>query len=166
MRDFRDPGVQWEKWSITYCAQYAKCSTCPLTVERFDPASPRRFEIVDLAVGVRCGSALEIDSPSTALYCPLCWRFRTFEMGILAMWMMENVRHLPGHLFLEELSSCRKCYGIYRRRERSRSREVCQPSLLFSLLSPGWRSEMQSEYIEKQDDANGKLESDIQCTFC
>ena len=30
---------------------------------------------------------------------------------------MENVRHLSGHLFLEELSSCRKCYGIYRERE-------------------------------------------------
>ena len=28
----------------------------------FDPASPRRFDIVDLRVGVRCGSTL--DSPS------------------------------------------------------------------------------------------------------
>ena len=50
---------------------------------------------------------------------------------------MENVRYLSGHLFLAELSPCRKCYGIYHRRERSRSLEVCQPSLLFSLLSPG-----------------------------
>ena len=25
---------------------------------------------------------------------------------------------------------------------------------------------MQSEYKEKQDDAKGKLQSDIQCTFC
>ena len=55
-------------------------------------------------------------------------------MGILAMRMMENVRYLSGHLSLAELSPCRKCHGIYRRRERSRSREVCQPSLLFSLL--------------------------------
>ena len=60
-------------------------------------------------VGVRCGSAL--DSPSHGRV------LSTFEMGILAMWMMENVRHLSGHLFLEELSSCRKCYGIYRERE-------------------------------------------------
>ena len=28
------------------------------------------------------------------------------------------------------------------------------------------RSEMQSEYKEKQEDAKGKLQSDIQCTFC
>ena len=27
-------------------------------------------------------------------------------------------------------------------------------------------SEMQSEYKEKQEDAKGKLQSDIQCTFC
>ena len=52
-------------------------------------------------------------------------------MGILAMWMMENVRYLSGLLFLAELSPCRKCHGIYRPRERSRSREVC---LLFSSL--------------------------------
>ena len=77
---------------------------------------------------------------TSAVYCPLRWRFRTFEMGILAMWMMENVRYLSGHLFLAELSPCRKCHGIYRRRERSRSREVCQPSLLFSLLSSGWKT--------------------------
>ena len=50
-----------------------------LTVEQFDPASPRRFEIVDLTVGVRCGSAL--DSPNLSRR----WRFKTFEMGILAM---------------------------------------------------------------------------------
>ena len=77
---------------------------------------------------------------ATAVYCPLRWRFRTFEMGILAMWMMENVRYLSGHLFLAELSPCRKCCGIYRRWERSRSREVCQPSLLFSPLSSGWKT--------------------------
>ena len=52
---------------------------------------------------------------TSAVYCPLRWRFRTFEMGILAMWMMENVRYLSGHLFLAELSPCRKCHGIYRR---------------------------------------------------
>ena len=34
----------------------------PLTVEQFDPASPRWLEIVDLTVGVHCGSAL--DSPN------------------------------------------------------------------------------------------------------
>ena len=39
-----------------------------------------------------------------AVYCPLRWRFRTFEIGILAMWMMENVHYLSGHLFLAELS--------------------------------------------------------------
>ena len=75
---------------------------------------------------------------ATAVYCPLRWRFRTFEMGILAMWMTKNVCYLSGHLFLAELSPRRKCYGIYRRRDRSRSREVCQPSPLFSLLSSGW----------------------------
>ena len=37
---------------------------------------------------------------------------------------------------------------------------VC--SLRFSAL----KSEMQSEYKEKQGDANGKVQSDIQCTFC
>ena len=77
---------------------------------------------------------------TSAVYCPLHWWFRTFKMGILAMWMMENVRYLSGHLFLVELSPCRKCHGIYRRRKRSRSREVCQPSLLFSLLSSGWKT--------------------------
>ena len=49
---------------------------------------------------------------TSAVYCPLRWRFRTFEMGILAMWMMENVRYLSGHLFLAELFPCRKCHGI------------------------------------------------------
>ena len=77
---------------------------------------------------------------TSSVYCPLRWGFRTFEMGILAMWMMENVRYLSGHLFLAELSPCHKYHGIYRRRERSRSREVCQPFLLFSLLSSGWKS--------------------------
>ena len=33
----------------------------PLTVEQFDPASPRRFEIVDLTVGVRSSA---LDSPN------------------------------------------------------------------------------------------------------
>ena len=28
------------------------------------------------------------------------------------------------------------------------------------------RSEMQSEYKEKKEDSNGKLQSDIQSTFC
>ena len=77
---------------------------------------------------------------SAVYQCSLRWRFRTFEMGNLAMWMMENVRYLSAHLFLAELSPCRKCHGIYRRRERSQSREVCQPSLLFSLLSSGWKT--------------------------
>ena len=72
-----------------------------------------------------------------AVYCPLHWQFRAFEMGILVMWMMENLRFLSGHLFLAELSPCRKWHGIYRHGERSQSREVCQPSLLFSLLSSG-----------------------------
>ena len=40
----------------------SQASRRPLTVEQFDPASPCRFEIVDLMVGVRCRSAL--DSPS------------------------------------------------------------------------------------------------------
>ena len=83
----------------------------------------------------------------SAVYCPLRWRFRTFKMGILAMWMMENVRYLSGHLFLAELSPCRKCRGIYRHRELSQSREVCQPSLLFSLLSSGWKTVAQKEVL-------------------
>ena len=95
--------------------------------------------------GVCCGATF--DAPCPAMYCPLRWRFRTFEMGNLAMWMMENVRYLSGHLFLAELSPCRKCHGIYRRRERSRSREVCQPSLLFSLLSSGWKTVAQKKAL-------------------
>ena len=82
-----------------------------------------------------------------AVYCPLRWRFRTFEIGILAMRMMENVHYLSGHLFLAELSLCRKCHGIYRHRKRSRSREVCQRSLLFSLLSSGWKTVAQKEVL-------------------
>ena len=39
-----------------------------MTVEQFDPASPRRFEIVDLTVGVRCRSAL--DSPNLVRVLP------------------------------------------------------------------------------------------------
>ena len=138
MLDFRDPGVQCEKWKISYCAQQAKCSNCPLTVEQFDPASPRRFELSTWRLESVAG--LLSTRLTSAVYCPLRWRFRTFEMGILAMWMMENVRYLSGHLFLAELSPCRKCHGIYRLRERIRSREVCQPSLLFSLLSSGWKT--------------------------
>ena len=84
---------------------------------------------------------------ATAVYCPLRWRFRTFEMGILAMWMTENVRYLSGHLFLAEFSPCRKCHGIYRRRERSWSREVCQHSLLFSPLSSGWKTVAQKKAL-------------------
>ena len=84
---------------------------------------------------------------TSAVYCSLRWRFRTFEMGILAIWMMENVRYLLEHLFLAESSPCRKCYGIYRLRERSRSREVCQPSLLFSLLSSGWKTVAQKKAL-------------------
>ena len=39
-------------------------------------------------------------------------------------------------------------------------------SLLTKLKTVPRRSEMQSEYKEKQEDAKGKLQSDIQCTFC
>ena len=49
---------------------------------------------------------------TSAVYCSLRWWFRTFEIGILAMWMMENVHYLSGHLLLAELSPCRKCHGI------------------------------------------------------
>ena len=85
-------------------------------------------------------SPLRVDSPShSRVLSTLLSTLSTFEMGILAMWMMENVCFLSGHLFLTELSPRRKCYGIHRRRERSRSREVCQSSLLFSLLSSGWK---------------------------
>ena len=59
-------------------------------------------------------------SLTMALYCPLHRQFRSFKMGILAMWMMENARFLSEQLFLVELSPCRKCHGIYRRREQSR----------------------------------------------
>ena len=34
------------------------------------------------------------------------------------------------------------------------------------LLTVPKRSEMQSEHKEKQENAKGKLQSDIQCTFC
>ena len=58
-------------------------------------------------------------SLTMALYCPLHRQFRSFKMGILAMWMMENARFLSEQLFLVELSPCRKCHGIYRRGEQS-----------------------------------------------
>ena len=59
-------------------------------------------------------------SLTMAVYCPLHCQFRSFKMGILAMWMRENARFLSEQLFLVELSPCRKCHGIYRRREQSR----------------------------------------------
>ena len=59
MLDFRDPGVS--ETLVTVPSRLNAPIYCALTVEQFDPASPRRFEIVDLTVGVRCGSAL--DSP-------------------------------------------------------------------------------------------------------
>ena len=68
-------------------------------------------------------------------------------IGDLGPSKWEFWRYLSGHLFLAELSPCRKCHGIYRRRERSRSREVCQPSLLFSLLLSGWKTVAQIEVL-------------------
>ena len=59
-------------------------------------------------------------SLTMAVYCPLHCQFRSFKIGILAMWMMENAHFLSEQLFLVELSPCRKCHGIYRRREQSR----------------------------------------------
>ena len=59
-------------------------------------------------------------------------------IGDLGPSKWEFWHYLSGHLFLAELSACRKCRGIYCHRERSRSREICQPSLLFSLLSSAW----------------------------
>ena len=116
---------------------------------------------------LECVAGLLLTRLATAVNCPLRRWFRTFKMGILLMWMMENVRCLSGHLVLAELSPCRKSHGIYRRRERSRSREVCQPSLLFSLLSSGWKTVTQrgikqclgglqcSKNTEKQEKAKG-----------
>ena len=63
--------VRSEKSMISYCAQQAKCSNCPLTVEQFDPASPRRFEIVDLTVGLGCGCALNSPNLSRVLLTSL-----------------------------------------------------------------------------------------------
>ena len=59
-------------------------------------------------------------SLTMAVYCPLHCQFRSFKIGILAMWMMENARFLSEQLFLVELSPCRKCHGIYRHGEQSR----------------------------------------------
>ena len=59
-------------------------------------------------------------SLTMAVYCPLHCQFRSFKIGILAMWMMENAHFLSEQLFLVELSPCRKCHGIYRRGEQSR----------------------------------------------
>ena len=58
-------------------------------------------------------------SLTITVYCLLHCQFRSFKMGILAMWMMENARFLSEQLFLVELSPCRKCHGIYRRGEQS-----------------------------------------------
>ena len=66
------------------------------------------------------------------MYCPLCGRFWTFEMGILAMWMIENVRYLSEHLLLADLSPCRKCHGIYRRRDQVDPVKRGLPTLLSS----------------------------------
>ena len=65
-------------------------------------------------------AGLILTSLTMAVYCPLHCQFRSFKMGILAMWMMENARFLSEQLFLVKLSPCRKCHGIYRRREQSR----------------------------------------------
>ena len=59
-------------------------------------------------------------SLTMAVYCPLHCQFRSFKIGILAMWMIENAHFLSEQLFLVELSPCRKCHGIYRRGEQSR----------------------------------------------
>ena len=93
------------------------------------PCHPRRFELSTWRLESVAG--LLSTRLTSAVYCPLRWRFRTFKMGILAMWMMENLRYLSGHLFLAELSPCRKCHGIYRRRERF-------ANLLFSSLYCHW----------------------------
>ena len=146
MLDFRDPGV-----SETLVTVPSRLNA-PIVLWRLNNLTlPAR---VGLKLSTwRLESRMEsvvgllLTRPASAVYCPLRWRFRTFEMGILTMWMMENVRYLSGHLFLAELSPCRKCYGIYRHRERSRSREVCQPSLLFSLLSSGWKTVAQKKAL-------------------
>ena len=109
-----------------------KCSNCPLTVEQFDPASPRRFELSTWRLESVAG--LLSTRLTSAVYCPLSGRFRTFEMGILAMWMMENVRYLSGPLFLAELSPCRKCHGIYRRREPVKRGSPTFSSLLSTVI--------------------------------
>ena len=116
---------------------------CSLMVEQFDPASLHWFEIADLMVGVHCQAALKAPCPGHVLSTLLA--IRTFEMGILAM--MKKVCYLSEHLFLVELSLCRKCHGIYHSQEQTGSREACQPSLLFSLLSSGWKTVAQRKAL-------------------
>ena len=53
-------------------------------------------------------------------------------MGLLAM--MKKVCYLSEHLFLVELSLCRKCHGIYHSQEQTGSREASQPSFLSSVI--------------------------------
>ena len=82
MLDFCDPGVQFEKWNISSCAQLAKCSSCPLMVEQFDPASPRQLEIVNLMVGVRCRAALNLPNHGRVLSTSLAiWDLRNVNFG-------------------------------------------------------------------------------------
>ena len=142
MLDFRDPGV-----SETLVTVPSRLNA-PIVLWRLNNLTlPARVGLKLSTWRLESVAGLLSTRLATAVYCPLRWRFRTFEMGILAMWMMENVRYLSGHLFLAELSPCRKCYGIYRCRERSRPREVCQPSLLSSLLSSGWKTVAQKKAL-------------------
>jgi len=83
-----------------------------------------------------------------AMYCPLCWWFMTFEMGFLAMWMMENRRFSSEHLFLVELSPCRKSHGIYRgQKSRPGQERFANLLFFFSLPSSGWKTEKKKKAL-------------------
>ena len=143
MLHFCDPGVQCEKWNISLVPSMLNA---PITLGWFNNFTlPARVSLKLLTWWLESVVGLLWTHLATAVYCPLRWRLTTFEMRILAMWMMENVRYLSEQLFLVELSPCRTCHGIYRHQERNWSREVCQPSLLFSLLSSGWKTVIQKK---------------------
>ena len=137
---FCDPRVQCGKWNISLVPSRPHVNA-PIVLGWWNNLTlPAHVSLKLLTWWLESVVGLLLTRLATAVYCPLCWRLRTLEMRILAMWMMEKyVRYLSEQLFLAELSQCHKCHGIYRHQERSRSREVCQPFLLFSLLSSGWK---------------------------
>ena len=102
MLDFHDPGVQCEKWNISLVPSRLNA---PIVLGWLNNLTlPASFSLKLLTWWLEYVVGLLLTRLATAVYCPLRWWLRTFEMGTLAMWMMENVHYLSEQLFLVELS--------------------------------------------------------------